>query len=81
MFLAQWFGRPSSVDRIPGPQRGDIVLVEDDLAATIDGWSRRTFQAAEDVEELPEGQWWWVHQWIYQNPQGASAIVGFDQLG
>lgn len=66
MGLLQTFARPSGARREkPGPTRGDLVLVEDDLPSKIAGWKRTGFTPAPLPEELPKGQYWWVHQWRY----------------
>ena len=81
MGLLQTFARPSGSGREkPGPTRGDLVLTEDALPTELAGWTRTRFIPAPPVDELPEGQYWWVHQWQYQK-DGATALVSFDQLG
>ena len=64
----------------PGPTRGDLVLTEEALPAELAGWTRTKFIPAPAVDELPEGQYWWVHQWQYQK-DSTTALVSFDQLG
>lgn len=64
----------------PGVTRGDLVLSEDDLPMELAGWNRTRFVPAPSPEELPDGQYWWVHQWQFQK-DGTVAIVSFDQLG
>lgn len=81
MGLLQTFARPTGAGREkPGPSRGDLVLNEDALPAELAGWTRTKFIPAPPVEELPEGQFWWVHQWQYQKDR-TTALVSFDQLG
>ena len=81
MGLLQTFARQTGSGRAkPGPTRGDLVLTEDALPAELAGWTRTKFIPAPPVDELPEGQYWWVHQWQYQK-DGATALVSFDQLG
>lgn len=81
MGLLQTFARQAGSGREkPGPTRGDLVLTEDALPAELAGWTRTKFIPAPPVDELPEGQYWWVHQWQYQK-DGITALVSFDQLG
>ena len=68
------FGRSST----PGAERGDFVLTEDDLPATIAEWNRTDFRPAKASDELSHGQYWWTHSWIYKS-DSTSAIVSFDQ--
>ncbi len=64
----------------PGPSRGDMVLTQDAVPRTIGDWKQVSFTPAPPPEELPAGQYWWVHQWQYQK-DGTTALVSFDQLG
>lgn len=81
MGLLQTFARQTGGGREkPGPTRGDVVLTEDALPSEIAGWTRTKFIPAPPVDELPDGQYWWVHQWQYQK-DGVTALVSFDQLG
>ncbi len=64
----------------PGPARGDLILTEEALPAELAGWARTRFIPAPPVDELPEGQYWWVHQWQYKR-DSETAIASFDQLG
>jgi hypothetical protein len=81
MGLLQTLARPSGARREkPGPTRGDLVLTEEALPAELAGWTMTKFIPAPPVDELPEGQYWWVHQWQYQK-DGMTALVSFDQLG
>jgi len=81
MILLQVFAsRTTSKREPPGPARGDIVLGKDALPETIGDWKQVSFVPAAPPEELPEGQFWWVHQWQYSDGQHV-AIVSLDQLG
>jgi hypothetical protein len=81
MGLLQTLARPSGARREkPGPTRGDLVLTEEALPAELAGWALTKFIPAPPVDQLPEGQYWWVHQWQYQK-DGTNALVSFDQLG
>jgi hypothetical protein len=78
--MLQWLGGTPEHQKKPGPTRGDLVLTEDALPAGLAGWTRTRFIPAPPVDELPKGQYWWVHQWQYQKG-GATAVVSLDQLG
>lgn len=79
--LLQTFARQTGGGREkPGPTRGDLVLSEDALPTELAGWTRTKFIPAPPVDELPEGQYWWVHLWQYQK-DGSTALVSLDQLG
>ncbi len=81
MGLLQTFARPARAGREkPGPTRGDLILTEEALPVEIAGWTRTKFTPAPPVNELPQGQYWWVHQWQYEK-DGVTALVSFDQLG
>jgi hypothetical protein len=73
-------GGDASKRQKPGVTRGDLVLEEDSLPSQLAGWRRMRFVAAPHPEELPEGQYWWVHRWDYAR-ENFTAIVSFDQLG
>ena len=79
--VAKYLPSGNSLNRQrPGPTRGDLILTDNALPSELVGWSRIKFNPAPRVDELPEGQYWWVHQWVYSNKK-SSAIVSFDQLG
>ncbi len=81
LIALQIFARGSTNRREkPGPSRGDLVLTEDALPTELAGWTRTKFIPAPAVDELSEGQYWWVHQWQYQKDR-TTALVSFDQLG
>lgn len=62
----------------PGQERGDLILAEDSLPATIGDWRRTKFEPPLPPEQLPENQYWWTHSWRYQQID-ATALVSFDQ--
>ncbi len=64
--------------RSPGQDRGDLVLTEDSLPASIEDWQRTKFEPPLPPESLPENQYWWTHSWHYQQAR-ATAVVSFDQ--
>ncbi|MFN7683231.1 MAG: hypothetical protein ACK5TG_20370, partial [Planctomyces sp.] len=61
--VAKSFNSQFTVSKIPGPERGDLVLSEDSLPPELAGWKRTQFQPAEVPSDLPDGQFWWVHAW------------------
>lgn len=81
MIVLQVFSsRVTPESRIPGAARGDMVLTQDALPETIGNWKQVSFEPAPPPEQLPKGQYWWVHQWQYADDKN-SAIVSCDQLG
>jgi hypothetical protein len=44
------------------------------------GWRQTKFSPPDEANKLPEGQFWWVHQWNYSTDV-IQAVVTFDQLG
>ena len=62
----------------PGPARGDLELRDECLPETMAGWQKQGFTPPQ--QEVPEGQRFWTHSWLYQCKFG-SAIVAFDQAG
>lgn len=72
--------KPKTPGQVPGIERGDIRLKREDLSSDCAGWKQVAFTPPEDADQLPDGQYWWVHQWMYTR-DGQSAGVCFDQLG
>lgn len=76
--VARSFNSQFTLSKVPGPERGDMVLTADSLPAELAGWKQTQFQPAEVPSDLPEGQFWWVHAWGYSD--GASACtLSLDQ--
>jgi hypothetical protein len=78
LFVVQMLTKPKPEQRIPGPARGDLVLEKDALPDVIGAWRCTQFQAALPPEQLPEGQFWWTHSWMYSSSE-FTAYVAFDQ--
>jgi hypothetical protein len=78
--LLQILTKAPPEERIPGPDRGDLVLHKDVLPALINEWKCVGFDPAAPLEQLPKGQYWWTHSWKYSTPRVAG-IVCFDQAG
>jgi hypothetical protein len=72
--------KPGHSIQRPGTERGDIRLAQESLPEFCAGWKRIGFTPPDEVDHLPEGQFWWVHQWLYSK-DGRTAGVCFDQLG
>ncbi|MFN7868086.1 MAG: exosortase U [Planctomyces sp.] len=72
--VAKSFNSQFTVSKIPGPERGDLVLSEDSLPPELAGWKRTQFQPAEVPSDLPDGQFWWVHAWGYSDGQVACTL-------
>ena len=70
--------RPESAKK-PGPSRGDLTLQQDSLPVALGNWRQVGFRPAIEPNAVPEGIYWWVHQWLYQQ-ENWTAIVSFDQL-
>jgi hypothetical protein len=77
--LQQFTAKPAQL-KVPGESRGDMALAKGALPAELDQWKMAGFKPAPSPDELPEGQYWWVHQWVFSAGQ-TTAVVSFDQLG
>lgn len=78
IFALQLLTKKDASLKIPGASRGDLTLEKDALPDEIGEWRCTGFHAALPPEQLPDGQFWWTHSWLYQRP-GMSAYVAFDQ--
>jgi hypothetical protein len=78
--LLQWLGGKPESRKRPGPARGDVVLLQNDLPEQIQEWKRAEFRPAMPPDVIPDGIYWWVHQWTYRT-NDLFAAVSFDQLG
>ena len=76
----QWLGGKPENRKKPGPGRGDVVLLQDDLPEQMQEWKRAEFRPAMAPDAIPDGIYWWVHQWTYRT-HDLTAVVSFDQLG
>ena len=80
IIVVQMFAKRSEPSKRPGSDRGDWVLVQSNLPDEIDGWKLHSIKPAPEPDQLPLGECWWVHQWVYQKAN-AHALVTLDQLG
>jgi len=76
----QWLGGKPENRKKPGPGRGDVVLLQNDLPEQIQEWKRAEFRPGMPADAIPDGIYWWVHQWTYRT-HDLVAVVSFDQLG
>lgn len=78
--VVQFVTKSAPEEKTPGLSRGDLVLTREALPENIAAWQMVDFQPPLPPIQLPEGQYWWTHSWIYRE-KTASAVVSFDQLG
>ena len=64
----------------PGPGRGDVVLNGTCLPDKLGDWSKQKFVPPPPPDELPDGQSFWTHSWVFQTTS-ATALVALDQAG
>jgi hypothetical protein len=67
-----------SLSKVPGPERGDMQLTAEALPPQIGEWKQVRFEAPSSPEELPDGQFWWVHGWTWSNEKMAC-LISLDQ--
>jgi hypothetical protein len=78
--VIQNLGRTPEARKKPGPSRGDVTLHREVLPEVLEGWELVKFSPAMDPDVVPQGIYWWVHQWVYRNGS-QSVVVACDQLG
>jgi hypothetical protein len=78
--ILQWLGGKPENQKKPGPDRGDVVLLQNDLPDQLGDWQQAEFRPAMAPDAIPDGIYWWVHQWTYRT-HDLVAVVSFDQLG
>lgn len=76
----QWLGGKPEHRKKPGPQRGDVAVKRECLPVVLAERQQVGFKPPASPELIPDGIYWWVHQWFYQH-NGVTAVVSFDQLG
>ena len=69
---------PIVIAKIPGPGRGDVVLLDECLPTQLGDWKKTHFTPALEPEDLQTGQVAWSHSWTF-NRNNISALVSFDQ--
>ncbi|MBL8813845.1 MAG: exosortase U [Planctomycetaceae bacterium] len=80
LILTRYLTRKPTQLKIPGPARGDLVLVAGDLPESLGAWKQIRFEPAGEPTQLPDGQFWWSHVWQYSDGN-LGGSVAFDQAG
>ncbi len=75
---AKFLNQKISLSKVPGPERGDMMLKADSLPAEIGNFKQQQFEAPTSPEQLPDGQFWWVHSWVYGNDR-LKCLISLDQ--
>ena len=76
--VARSFNSRFTLSKVPGPERGDLALTADALPTELAGWKQIQFKPAEVPDDLPDGQFWWVHAWGYTDGE-VACTVSLDQ--